>query len=59
MMNQRIVCLANIHPQLTMRTHFGALGTNFNPSTWCILTDGSHRIPGTKQFAMYQIGSPG
>lgn len=48
------VRLANICPQLPMRSHYGALGIAFNPATWFILTDGSTTIPGTRQFAWYQ-----
>jgi hypothetical protein len=48
--------LANIDPQLPMRSHYGALGTNFDPATWFIVVDGSRKILGTQQFALYQLG---
>jgi hypothetical protein len=47
--------VANICPQLPTRSHYGALGTTFDPTRWFILTDGSTRALGTQQFALYQL----
>ena len=47
--------IANICPQLPMRSHYGALGTTFDSATWFILSDESTRILGTEQFALYEL----
>ncbi|MHB8900158.1 MAG: glycosyl hydrolase family 28-related protein [Thermoguttaceae bacterium] len=52
------LCLANICPQLPSGTHYGALGASYHPATWFVLIDTTLKLPGTQQFAWYQLGTP-
>jgi hypothetical protein len=49
------VQLANINPQMWGVGHWGALGVHYSPKIWNILQDGSFRLNGTQQFALYQL----
>ena len=51
------LCLANICPQITLGSGYGALGTRYDPATWFVLSDGAMKLTGTEQFAWYQLGS--
>ncbi len=56
--NSDDLLLANICPQVPWGPHYGALGTTYHPATWFLLADGPLKLPGTGQFAMYQLGRP-
>lgn len=51
------VCVANVCPQIPRPGHYGALGISFDPATWFILKDGTVKLIGTEQFALYQLGT--
>lgn len=47
--------LANINPQMWGAGKWGALGIHYKPQTWNILQDGSFKLSGVRQFALYAL----
>jgi hypothetical protein len=47
--------LAQINPQMWGGGKWGALGIHYKPQTWNILQDGSFKLSGVQQFAMYEL----
>lgn len=51
----RNLLLANINPQITRGSHWGALGIHYEPNQWLIMQDGGFRLGGLEQFAYYKL----
>lgn len=49
------ILLAHINPQLWGIGHWSALGIHYKPQTWHILQDGSFKLNGVQQFALYEL----
>ena len=49
------IILAHINPQLWGIGNWGALGIHYKPQTWNILQDGSFKLSGIQQFALYEL----
>jgi len=49
------ILLAHINPQMWGPGHWGALGIHYKPQTWNILKDGSFKLNGVEQFALYEL----
>jgi hypothetical protein len=51
----RQILLAHINPQMWGSGGWGALGIHYKPQTWNILQDGSFKLSGVQQFALYDL----